>query len=596
MLARLVIGLSLGPLASAGRAAPVPAQVLRAGSGWQLLRGGKPYFIKGAGGDAPKELLARAGGNSLRTWSVDGDTQRILDEAERLGLTVTLGLWLGHPEHGFDYGDPKAVARQLEEVRRSVLRFKDHPALLVWALGNEVEAQARDQGPVWQAIQQAAKLVHELDRSHPTMTVVAELGGDKVRALHAACPDLDLVGINTYGGGPSVAERYRQAGGTKPIVLTEFGPAGPWETPHPAGSPVPEPTSTAKARAYRATYQRSVLGAPGLCLGSYAFAWGHKVEGTATWLGMFLADGSRLAAVDELGELWTGMPPPQRVPRIEALALEGARPATGGDVVRARVTTVGSADKLAIHWSLVNELVDQGIQGPSAAPPAAIAGVIEKNGEARVSVKLPPQGGSYRLACEVHDQHGGAAVGNLAFTVRAAKGASARFLPPVASLPLLVLSSRNQASPFTPAGWMGDTAAIGMDFHSADHPREGGESLRVDFRATKGWGGVAWQAVANDWGDRPGGLDLEGATKLTFWARGARGGERATFGFGLIGIDHRYHDSGAAKVEVALTAAWKQYTLPLAERDLSCIKSGFYWTVQGQTAPVTFYLDDVRYQ
>jgi hypothetical protein len=47
-------------------------QLRKTEGGWKLLRDGQPYFIRGAGGDGSKELLARLGGNSIRTWSIDG--------------------------------------------------------------------------------------------------------------------------------------------------------------------------------------------------------------------------------------------------------------------------------------------------------------------------------------------------------------------------------------------------------------------------------------------------------------------------------------------------------------------------------------------
>src|SRR5213083_2699901 len=81
---------------SAHAAGAIRVQVIRATDSWQLLRDGKPYFIKGGGGGASKELLARLGGNSFRTWGVGDDTMRQLDEAQKLGLTVTLGIWLRH--------------------------------------------------------------------------------------------------------------------------------------------------------------------------------------------------------------------------------------------------------------------------------------------------------------------------------------------------------------------------------------------------------------------------------------------------------------------------------------------------------------------
>ena len=112
--------LSLGAAVSAQTAAgPVPVKIVKTATGFQLLRGGKPYFIKGAGGDGSKTDLKAAGANSWRTWGVGPDTAGQLAEAQRLGMTVTLGIWLGHKEHGFSYEDPAAVAAQKKRPGRT---------------------------------------------------------------------------------------------------------------------------------------------------------------------------------------------------------------------------------------------------------------------------------------------------------------------------------------------------------------------------------------------------------------------------------------------------------------------------------------------
>ncbi len=319
-----LIAIALLPTGAA-QAAAIRVEVVKTAAGWQLLRGGKPYFIKGAAGDGPKDELARAGGNSIRTWSVDGDTPRVLDEAQRLGLTVTLGIWLGHKEHGFSYKDAASVRRQLDDARKTVLRYKDHPALLMWGLGNEMEA-SDDSPELWAAIDELGRMVHEIDPQHPVMTVVAEIGGGKLETLGRRCPSVDVIGINSYGGGPSLYERYRRAGGSRPYVITEYGPPGSWEVGRNTFGAVRELTSTEKALAYRAVYEKSVLAGRDLCLGSYAFAWGHKIEATATWFGLFLADGARLAklaGVDVLTELWSGRPPARRCPQMRGLSIQG---------------------------------------------------------------------------------------------------------------------------------------------------------------------------------------------------------------------------------------------------------------------------------
>lgn len=121
---------------------PIAVRLKRTSQGYQLLRDGKPYFIRGAGGDGSLVLLAKAGGNSIRTWGAD-HLEAKLDEAHRLGLTVAVGIWLGHERHGFNYNNADQVAAQYEETRRIIERYKNHPAILLWGLGNEMLDKVR---------------------------------------------------------------------------------------------------------------------------------------------------------------------------------------------------------------------------------------------------------------------------------------------------------------------------------------------------------------------------------------------------------------------------------------------------------------------
>ena len=62
-------------------AQPIKVTVSQTPAGeWQLLRGGEPYYIKGAGGDTNLDKLIEIGGNSIRTWGTD-NAKEILDEA-----------------------------------------------------------------------------------------------------------------------------------------------------------------------------------------------------------------------------------------------------------------------------------------------------------------------------------------------------------------------------------------------------------------------------------------------------------------------------------------------------------------------------------
>ncbi|MEO0575987.1 MAG: glycoside hydrolase family 2 TIM barrel-domain containing protein, partial [Pseudomonadota bacterium] len=208
----------------------MPVELRATESGWQLFRDGQPYVVKGVGGNSRLQEAAEAGANSIRLWDTDG-AGPILDEAHALGLTVAMGIWLGHERHGFDYSDPAQLASQLEKVRNAVLAHRDHPAVLLWVLGNEMEGFADGDDPkIWAHVNEAAALVKSLDPHHPTMTVTAEIGGARVRFVHEVSDAIDIHGINAYGGAASLPERLREAGASKPYILTEFGPRGSWES------------------------------------------------------------------------------------------------------------------------------------------------------------------------------------------------------------------------------------------------------------------------------------------------------------------------------------------------------------------------------
>ncbi len=594
-IAWLAVGASLS--APRDMAAASAVKVVRQNGGFQLNRNGEAYFIKGAGGDASMALLRACGGNSVRTWGVD-KLGMVLDEAQKHGLTVTAGIWLGHKEHGFDYGNSAQVADQYQKARAAILKFRSHPALLMWAVGNEMEVAAgAENATVWKAVDDIGAAVHELDPDHPAMTVIAEIGGNKVQTINRLCPHIDILGINSYGGGPSLAQRYRQAGGVKPYVMTEYGPPGVWETRKNSWGASSELASTAKAEAYRKTYAGSIAGQP-LCLGGYAFLWGYKQEATATWFGLLLPDGSRLGAVDALTELWTGKPPRNRCPAIGPLKVDG--PDVVGPEAKIRVNLAASdpdQDPIQVKWVLQGDSGSYSTNGDNDPTPPAFAQTIRKAGADGAEITAPAKVGVYRLFAYVRDDHGGAAVANVPLLVRVGGAAAIAAGKPV-KLPFLVYDEAARMHPaFVPTGYMGATAAIKLDEGCRTNPHSGTTCIQVQYSAKDNWGGVVWQNPANDWGKKPGGMNLTGAKRLTFWARGEKGGETVSFLCGLLGKDKPYYDTVQEKLDrVVLTKAWKLYTVDLGGKDLSRIKSGFAWTLVAAGAPVTFYLDDIRYE
>ncbi len=354
----------------------------------------------------------------------------------------------------------------------------------------------------------------------------------------------------------------------------------------------PELTSTEKAEFY-ANACRALDADTDLCLGSYAFTWGAKQETTATWFGVLLPNGNKLGAVDALTELWSGQQPDNLCPRITALALETPALAEPGSQLKAVLKSDDpDGDAMSVAWVLQRDAENYNTGGDAQAAPPSFPEAIVSGGLDGAEVKLPDDGGLYRLYAYLDDGKGAAAVGNLPVRVDAPE----RIPPsPRASLPFSVYTEAGLPYPYLPSGWMGNTGAIDMQFDCPAQPHAGATCLRAEYRAGDGWGGVVWQHPDNDWGDKHGGYDLTGATHLVFQARGERGGERITFGFGLLGRDKCYYDTAKGEIDITLTDRWHAYRIALANKDLSRIKTGFSWVVAGQGAPITFYLDDIRY-
>ncbi len=155
---------------------------------------------------------------------------------------------------------------------------------------------------------------------------------------------------------------------------------------------------------------------------------------------------------------------------------------------------------------------------------------------------------------------------------------------------------------FIPSGWMPATAAQDIKFNQYEKtaPYSGTSAIRIDYKDVSGtrWAGIYWQNPAENWGAKDGGINLTGATKLTFWARGEKGGERIEE-VKVGGIMGQYSDSDSAGIgPVVLTKEWKQYTIDLRGKDLNSIIGGFCWATNTDVNPegATFYFDEIKYE
>ena len=252
MACLLVLGTSLSPVAwaqdagnasgaqnpsSAGGGSQV--RIVKGDDGYRMTVDGQPYYVRGAGsasGDLAQ--LAERGGNSFRTWSTGTDVAKVramLDDAQRNGLTVAMGLAVGKERHGFDYDDEQAVAAQLAALREEVRLYKDHPAVLMWLVGNELNLEYSNP-KVWDAVGQIADMIHQEDPNHPVMTPLAGFDRELIDRIKARAPSLDLIGVQLYGDIGELPAKLEAADWTGPYIVTEWGPTG---QPQQQGGPPP---------------------------------------------------------------------------------------------------------------------------------------------------------------------------------------------------------------------------------------------------------------------------------------------------------------------------------------------------------------------
>lgn len=400
----------------------------RAAAGrWQLRRDGAPYTVRGVGGYQHLELAAASGATTIRTWGIDQieqlvDGQNLPDHAHALGLTIVAGFWLKHEYQGVNYEDPVFLQTQRNEIRAAVRRYRDHPAILVWGLGNEMEHPVGPGDPlrIWREIEVLARLIKAEDPGHPIMTVLAGTAVEKIRAVRELCPSIDIIGINAYGAAPLVTHALDEAGWTRPFMLTEFGPRGQWEILQtPWGAPI-EPRMEEKLASYIGAHRAALADPGGRCLGTFCFTWGQKQEATATWFGMFLATGEKTPLVDVMTHEFSGRWPVNRSPQVWALKVPFAldRVAAGTEFTVSADVRDPDKDSLSYEWIVVAESADRRGGGALEKIPDSLPECTVSAEGGRAVIRTPAKPGAYRLFLYVRDAHGGGTAENVPFWVR----------------------------------------------------------------------------------------------------------------------------------------------------------------------------------
>lgn len=375
--------------------------------------------------------LAETGANAIRTWGTKhADT--ILKAARKFNFKVALGIDIGKELHGFDYNDTVAVAKQFEQVKAQIKKYKGHPNLLCWVIGNELnllfdeDGELKNVNPkVYDAVEEVIQYVNKIDPYHPTTVTFAGVNNQHLKIALERMPSIDFVSVQVYADLENVEKRMKETGASKPYLVTETGPKGHWEMPKTEWGREIEEASGPKVDGIVERMNKGLINnKSGKCLGGFAFVWGNKHERTPTWYGMHHPDGKQTAYVDELTKLWKGSYPLNRAPRVDSLILDGKR---ATDNVYLKPNRIYSArvyasdpnnESLLFNWEVAKEVSERSQGGELESKPARIPVEIIKEERGKLTFIAPNEIGEYRLFVNVHDENNKAGNANIPFYIK----------------------------------------------------------------------------------------------------------------------------------------------------------------------------------
>lgn len=386
--------------------------------GYQLIRNKQPFYIKGAAGNSHFEDLKTAGGNTIRVYDTI-NLKETLDKAHEVGLAAIVDIPLPKYGDGSHFYE-KDLSPARKKISKLVRRFRDHPALLYWNLGNEIYYPTFHKNiRFFKSYNSLVKLVKEADPNHPVSTAV--IGGNRRRlaSILLRSPDLDLISINSFGSLTNLEDRMKPFLfiWDGPYVITEWGVNGPWEEAATSwGAPI-QNTSSKTAEILEERYNSDVM-RENNCLGSIVFFWGNKQERTNTWFSIFSEDGHKSESFHKLKELWTRNSITYDGPEINYALLNGnGGPSniilSSGNQAEAEVFLKREKKGIIQYkWEIRPEAwykIEE--QQP------VVKDLITENHKDKISFKAPLKEGPYRLFVYATDKENNFSTTNIPFYV-----------------------------------------------------------------------------------------------------------------------------------------------------------------------------------
>lgn len=574
---------------------------------WQLYSDNKPYYIKGItfgmkydsrNIDKYMKELSELGCNTIRTWGTGEETEILLDSAQKYGIKVMLGLWLRHGRPGmegddsFDWlHDDAGKKAQWEDTLKFVKKYKNHPALLLWGVGNEVIlniATDKEKIVYSEYLEKLIKEIKRIDGNH----VISSAGAWVVDAEYWAkyVPSLDLYGLNVYGGGASIIDNeVKKLGVNKPYILTEFGAKGEWEAPKDRNGLPTEPSDEDKFNTI-ANGWNDWLVSKNTCLGGFVFNYGDGWDHGSIWLSLLMKDYIRPM-------YWATKKAFTNDNKIEnpIKILKYEIPDNGfyNEWIPVNIETEVDLKNLNI------EMYYNQRTGSRTHKDAIFPLEIKKENGNKIYFKAPKIAGIIKVYIFLSDKDKNLGIAQKSIEIES-KNSSDNLLKNELFKFIIydddpTLTDKKYS--YIPSGIMGDKQFLNLDFGNRENPKNGDTALKVTFDATKGWVGCAWQSPADNWGNKQGGHNLSDYKKLTFWAKGLKGDEKVSFSYGIVDKGNISKDSSKGETgEVTLSQEWQKYSINVKKKNMDNIITGFCFFTGSSGKPVVFYLDDIQFE
>ena len=309
-------------------------RIVKDDSKWVLLVDGRPFYIKGAGcgvykgknGEDYLLLAKELGANAVRTWGIDQGTREYLDTALKYGLKVSAGIWIDYatPENKVSFLNDSYKKKKEREVLNYIQQFKDHPAVLMWGVGNECvyfTYSEKEKVALCKFIDHLARKIHQIDPDHPVM--YASSNFVELKYIKKYMPSIDIVGMNVYPSLRTCHSVWKSLRMDKPYILSEFGPPIYTQCPRDKNGLSFELSDKQKAVYYREIINQ-MYELKGYNLGGFVHHLGETTQESMTWWNINYSFYKKYPYWI-IYNLYTGKKPPNLPPLIEYMNLSRSK-------------------------------------------------------------------------------------------------------------------------------------------------------------------------------------------------------------------------------------------------------------------------------